>query len=369
MTRKLPTDPDRPIAGIIVRQYRPDDAHSTCDVFDRAIRGTAAHFYDPAQIEAWAQGGDVDLASWNERCERAWTIVAELEGRIVGFADLCDGGLLDMLFVHPDAGERGVARALVSAVLDHARRNGVPQVTTYASRAARAVFERLGVVVDRENSENQVRGVLVPNCEMHIDLTEDEDQLIVATHPSVPESDTVPTLSPRSGDAATTEPSDLSALRVKDLLQLEAAIVSELRGRGLVRTNNKPLGDIAEQIVLAARGGVLEPNSTKSHDVTSLDGRRIQVKAMGARKVGRAGTFSPFRSFGFDTAVFLVFAAETFEIVLAREVPAADIEAATRCIPHINGRQPTLRQIESLGDDVTEEMRAAYAALDAVARA
>lgn len=67
--------------------------------------------------------------------------------------------------------------------------------------------------------------------------------------------------------------------------------------------------------------------------------------------------------------MFLVCAAETFENVLAREVPAADIEAATRYIPHINGCQPTLRQIESLGDDVTEEMRAAYAALDAVARA
>ena len=63
MTRKLPTDPDRPIAGIIVRQYRPDDAHSTRDVFDRAIRGTAARFYDPAQIEAWAQGGEIDLAN------------------------------------------------------------------------------------------------------------------------------------------------------------------------------------------------------------------------------------------------------------------------------------------------------------------
>ena len=55
---------------------------------------------------------------------------------------------------------------------------------------------------------------------------------------------------------------DLTNLRVRELLQLEASIVSELRGRGLVRTNNKPLGDIAEQVVLAARGGVLEPNST-----------------------------------------------------------------------------------------------------------
>ena len=38
---------------------------------------------------------------------------------------------------------------------------------------------------------------------------------------------------------------DLKTLRVSELLHLEASIVSELRGRGLVRTNNKPLGDIA----------------------------------------------------------------------------------------------------------------------------
>lgn len=157
---------------------------------------------------------------------------------------------------------------------------------------------------------------------------------------------------------------DLTNLRVRELLQLEASIVSELRGRGLVRTNNKPLGDIAEQVVLAARGGVLEPNSTKSHDVTDQSGRRIQVKAMGGRMVGRSGKFSPFRSFDFDTAVFLIFASETFELVLAREVRADAIEAVARYSSHTNGRQPTLRQVESLGLDVTIEMREAFAALD-----
>ena len=157
---------------------------------------------------------------------------------------------------------------------------------------------------------------------------------------------------------------DLTNLRVRELLQLEASIVSELRGRGLVRTNNKPLGDIAEQVVLAARGGVLEPNSTKSHDVTDQSGRRIQVKAMGGRVVGRSGKFSPFRSFDFDTAVFLIFASETFELVLAREVRADAIEAVARYSSHTNGRQPTLRQVESLGLDVTIEMREAFAALD-----
>lgn len=158
---------------------------------------------------------------------------------------------------------------------------------------------------------------------------------------------------------------NLAALRVRDLLRLEAGIISELRGRGLVRTNNKPLGDIAEQVVLAARGGVLEANSTKSHDVSDQNGRRIQVKAMGGRVAGRSGKFSPFRSFDFDTAVFLVFAAETFELVLAREVRPDAVEAVARYSSHTNGRQPTLRQIEGLGADVLVEMQAAYEALDA----
>ena len=158
---------------------------------------------------------------------------------------------------------------------------------------------------------------------------------------------------------------NVTGLSVKDLLRLEASIVSELRDRDLVRTNNKPLGDIAEQVVFVARGGVLEPNSTKTHDVTDTDGHRIQVKAMGVRMARRAAKFSPFRSFDFDTAVFLVFASDTFKLSLAREVGADEIEAVARYSSHTNGRQPTLRQIESLGVDVTGEMRKAYAMLDA----
>ncbi|WP_426937426.1 hypothetical protein ACQE2J_08205 [Brevibacterium sp. LE-L] len=157
---------------------------------------------------------------------------------------------------------------------------------------------------------------------------------------------------------------DLRSLRVKDLLQLEASIVSELRNRGLVRTNNKPLGDIAEQVVLRARGGSLAPNSTKSHDITDPRGRRLQVKAMGKRSAGRSGRFSPFRSFDFDAAIFLVFGAEEFDLVLAREVSGNEIETVARYSPHTNGRQPTLRQVEGLGTDVTAEMGSAYDALD-----
>ncbi|MEZ5209879.1 hypothetical protein [Gordonia sp. (in: high G+C Gram-positive bacteria)] len=156
----------------------------------------------------------------------------------------------------------------------------------------------------------------------------------------------------------------LAQFGVRDLLRLEAAINAEFRARELVRTNNKPLGDIAECIVRQARGGVLEPNSTKSHDVTTDDGRRIQVKAMGRRALGRSAVFSPFRSFDFDTAVFLVFAQDTFEIAEAWEATAAQIEAVARFSRHVNGHLPSLARIAAVGRDVTVEMSAAYAALD-----
>lgn len=156
----------------------------------------------------------------------------------------------------------------------------------------------------------------------------------------------------------------LTDLAVRDLLTLDAAVIAELRVRGLTRTNNKPIGDIAEHIVHIARGGSLEPNSTKSHDITTPTGKRIQVKAMGARIAGANGKFSAFRSLDFDSAVFLVFDATTFNLVEAYETTADIIEKHARLVPHINGRQPTLRQVRNLCDDVLDEMTTAYAAID-----
>lgn len=129
---------------------------------------------------------------------------------------------------------------------------------------------------------------------------------------------------------------DVTKLSVKHLMRLEASIVKELRRRDLVRTNNKPLGDIAEYVVWLARGGVLEPNSTKSHDITTDTGHRIQVKAMANRAAGAGARFSPFRSAGYQTAVFLVFDS-AFEITEAFEVAAHEIEEHVRYVPHIAG--------------------------------
>lgn len=154
---------------ITLRPYRPADARPTREVFEAAIHGTASAFYTKEQIEAWCPSA-YDQEAWDQARARAWTIVAETKGRVVGFSDLTNGGELDMLFVEPAASGRGVARHLVSAVLMEAAQRGLARVTTQASRAARPAFEQLGFVVDRANPNNVIRGIAVPNFAMHICL-------------------------------------------------------------------------------------------------------------------------------------------------------------------------------------------------------
>lgn len=128
---------------MIIRPYLPADASGTLAVFQRAVRETASAHYDARQIAVWAPD-DIDLAEWGRRRAAVSTRVAEIDGRIVGFTDLDDAGHVDMLFVHPSLGRRGVASALFETVLADARRAGLAALTVEASLTARAFFEQNG---------------------------------------------------------------------------------------------------------------------------------------------------------------------------------------------------------------------------------
>ncbi|WP_344216726.1 GNAT family N-acetyltransferase [Kribbella sancticallisti] len=153
----------------IVRTYEPQDAEPTWDAYFRAVRDTASKDYSPEQVAAWAPES-VDLAEWNERRLAAHTFVATINRRVVGFSDVTDNGLLDMLFVPPEAGGRGVARALVGAVVGKARELGLSEIHTHASRTALPAFRRFGFEVERANADNNIRGENVPNYDMYLKL-------------------------------------------------------------------------------------------------------------------------------------------------------------------------------------------------------
>jgi hypothetical protein len=152
---------------------------------------------------------------------------------------------------------------------------------------------------------------------------------------------------------------DLSGTSIAELLDRYAAILQELRDRGVVRTRNAPLGDYAEYLAVQVYGGTLATNSVKSHDLLAADGRRVQVKARTvAPDIRASAVFSVFRSFDFDIAVLTTFDSATYALRQAREVPAADLESAGRHSAHVNGRLIKITAGLHLGVDVAPRFRA-----------
>jgi hypothetical protein len=155
----------------------------------------------------------------------------------------------------------------------------------------------------------------------------------------------------------------LDGVSNQDLLGSYAAILQELRRRGVVRTQNAPLGDYAEYLAAQVYAGELAANAVKSYDLRAADGRRVQVKARAIGPGPRAGeVFSAFRSFDFDVACLIAFDSATYGLRWAREVSAVEIKTAGRYSPHVNGNLIRITAGEKLGTDITTRFRAVLAA-------
>jgi putative acetyltransferase len=151
-----------------IRPYVEDDGPATLDVFLRAVRGTASRDYTEEQVAAWAPD-DMDLERWARRRASASTLVAVDGERVVGFADLVDDGHVDMTFVDPGFGRRGVATALLEAVVVTARSRRLDRLTVFASITARPFFERQGFVLD-EQVQVELDGVMLTTNAMSREL-------------------------------------------------------------------------------------------------------------------------------------------------------------------------------------------------------
>lgn len=139
-----------------------------------------------------------------------------------------------------------------------------------------------------------------------------------------------------------------------ELLSHYAQILAELRVRGVVRTGNAPLGDYAEHMALSVYGGSLAQNSAKSYDLTTDEGRTIQVKARTvSASTSPSAVFSVFRSFDFDVATLLVFDSRTYSLKWAREMSPGQVKEASRWSAHVRGHLLPIRVAEKLGTDGT----------------
>lgn len=132
---------------------------------------------------------------------------------------------------------------------------------------------------------------------------------------------------------------------VAELLAGYARSLAELRRRGVVRSANAPAGDYAEWLVARALGGTLADNfSVKSWDVALPGGERVQVKTRLVNTPLKAGQLqtSPFRSWDFESAAFVLLDARDYGVLRAVLVPVAAVRSAGRWRSHVNGHVLTM---------------------------
>ena len=146
-----------------LRRFRPEDTPALIDLFKDTVRRVNSRDYTPEQVRAWAPD-EVDPARWAVLADR-YTLVAEVDGRIVGFTDLEPDGHIDRFFVHADFQGQGVGRAVLTEVVAEAVRLGVRRLFADVSITARPFFGRHGFAVEAEQ-EVTVRGVMMTNCRM-----------------------------------------------------------------------------------------------------------------------------------------------------------------------------------------------------------
>ena len=154
---------------MLIREFRPDDAPALWGVFFSAIHELAAADYSPEQLDAWAPA-EPDAVKWAERMAGIKPFVAEIDGHIVGYADVQGDGYIDHFFVAAGAARRGVGSELMQRIHNEATARRISRLYADVSITARPFFERFSFQVEAAQQVS-VRGVVLDNFRMQKTLT------------------------------------------------------------------------------------------------------------------------------------------------------------------------------------------------------
>lgn len=128
----------------------------------------------------------------------------------------------------------------------------------------------------------------------------------------------------------------LDEMSVPQLLARHAAIMEELRRRGVLRSANNPTGDLAEYLFCKAFAWAQEANSAKAFDATGADGTRYQIKGRRIHRRSRSRQLSAIRSLdGFDVLASVLFD-DDYCVTRAALIPASVVRDRSIYTAHTN---------------------------------
>ncbi|HDC4549298.1 TPA: GNAT family N-acetyltransferase [Enterobacter kobei] len=152
-----------------IRRFCNGDEIALLRVFLSSVHTIASRYYTHEQIEAWAPP-DINREQWANHMTELRPFVAEVNGEIVGYADIQPNGYIDHFYVSGTCSGQGIGTLLMNYVHKESILLGVDQLTSNVSKAAEKFFEWQGFYVV-ERCFPVCRGVILQNALMRKNLT------------------------------------------------------------------------------------------------------------------------------------------------------------------------------------------------------
>lgn len=133
-----------------IRKYKNDDNLEIYNLFYDTVHSVNLKDYNEEQINVWAKK-NIDLNQWCEKFQYSYTLIAEENGLIVGFANIENDGYLNMLYVHKDYQHKGIASRLLNELEEYSTKQNINQIITYSSKTAEPFFSNKGYEITENN--------------------------------------------------------------------------------------------------------------------------------------------------------------------------------------------------------------------------
>ncbi|RYG95318.1 MAG: GNAT family N-acetyltransferase [Alphaproteobacteria bacterium] len=152
--------------NFIIRPYDPSDAAQLSRLYFESARSLGLRRYSAEQVAAWAPSpASAEVVDKRASDGRLTLVACGVDGAVLAYGDLERNGHIDHLYAHPVASGRGIAGAVLNALVAAAEVSGISELHVEASALARSLFERTGFSVTARR-EFKVNGVPIHNYAM-----------------------------------------------------------------------------------------------------------------------------------------------------------------------------------------------------------
>lgn len=149
---------------LTVRKFEKGDETALWQIKYDTNRKINIKDYSEQQVQAWAP----DLYEenkWVKRIKEMNPFVAEIDGNIVGYADVQSDGYIDHFFCHFEYQGQGIGKALMKALFEKGQAEGISRLYSHVSITAKPFFEYFGFTAIKKQSV-EVRGQVLTNFVM-----------------------------------------------------------------------------------------------------------------------------------------------------------------------------------------------------------